>query len=271
MSSIAQFSQGSLQDYADCPRRYQLRYRLMQPWPMLLPPSPQEAELHLQRGSAFHHLLHQYYAGVAASCLATAAAGDPTLLRWWETYLLRPPPELPATYLRPEAVLSAPLAGHRLVARLDLLAIEPGAGAAVIDWKTSSMRPTRSALAQRLQTRVYRYLLLRSLLETGHAPLEAGQVEMVYWFCEFDGAVERFPYSSEQFSADEAYLTELVREISGRREAIWPVTLCEDRCSYCRYQSLCDRRVGSAVEIDDVDSGVTEPEFDIEQIAEVPF
>ena len=28
-----QFSQNSLQDYVDCPRRFQLRYLLRQPWP----------------------------------------------------------------------------------------------------------------------------------------------------------------------------------------------------------------------------------------------
>ena len=39
-----QFSQGSLQDYVDCSRRFQLRYLWMQPWPSLVVDEPQEAE-----------------------------------------------------------------------------------------------------------------------------------------------------------------------------------------------------------------------------------
>jgi len=143
MNSAILFSQGSLQAYSDCPRRYQLRYLLTQPWPAILTTSPREVELHMQRGADFHHLMHQHYAGVAPSQLADTIEGDHILRRWWETYLCHRPTDLPSAYLRPEAVLSAPLAGQRLHARLDLLAIEPGVHGVAIDWRISRKRPAR--------------------------------------------------------------------------------------------------------------------------------
>lgn len=273
MPSPIQFSQASLQDYADCPRRYQLRFVLMQPWPALITGSPKDAERHLQRGADFHRLVHQHNVGLEPSQIAVLVDADPILKRWWRTYLEHPPTDLPSTVLRPEVVLSSPVAGHRLVARLDLLAVEPGSRAVVVDWKTSLRRPARSALAQRLQTRVYRYLLVTAgAILNARCTVRPEQAEMIYWFCEFDGATERLPYDSDQFAADESYFTATVREITSRRESIWPPTPHEDRCRFCSYQSLCERRVKPAF-LDDLedDQEMELPEIDIEQIAEVAF
>jgi len=272
MASVIQFGQGSLQDYADCPRRYQLRYLLTQLWPAILSGSPREADLHMQRGADFHRLMHQRYAGVAPSQLADAIEGDGVLRRWWGTYLRHPPSDVPSALLRPEAVLSAPVAGHRLLARLDLLAIEPGVRAVAVDWKTSRRKPARPVLAQRLQTRVYRYLLVAAAPTIeGQRPLAAEQAEMVYWFCESDGAMERFPYTADQYAADRTYLCALIREIVGRQEDIWPLTADEGRCHCCSYCSLCERRASPAFSYDELDTDLGEQEIDIEQIAEVAF
>lgn len=272
MNNAILFSQGSLQAYSDCPRRYQLRYLLTQPWPAILTTSPREVELHMQRGADFHHLMHQHYAGVAPSQLADTIEGDHILRRWWETYLRHPPTDLPSVLLRPEVVLSAPLAGHRLLARLDLLAIEPGVRAVAIDWKTSRKRPARPVLAQRLQTRLYRYLLVAAAPPMeGQPPLEAEQAELVYWFCELDGVMERFPYTADQYAADKTLLSDLIGEIVGRREAIWPLTPDEERCRTCSYHSLCERRASPAFSDDELDSDLDEHDADIEQIAEVAF
>ncbi len=273
MPSPIQFSQASLQDYADCPRRYQLRFELMQPWPALLSGSPLGAEQHLRRGADLHRLLHQHTLGIETLQLAAAIESDPHLERWWQTYLAHPPADLPSTVRRPEAVLSAPIANDRLVARFDLLAVEPGRRLVIVDWKTTLRRPARSALAQRLQTRVYRYLTVKAGADiNAQGQVEPDQVEMMYWFCEFDGVTERFPYDADQFAADESYLTALVREITSRRESIWPLTPCEDHCQLCNYRSLCERRAMPAFlgELED-DPESELPEIDIEQVAEVAF
>ena len=56
---------------------------------------------------------------------------------WWAAYLASPPPDLPGSGSIPSWTLSVPLGAHRLVAKFDLVAIDPGRRAVIVDWKTS--------------------------------------------------------------------------------------------------------------------------------------
>jgi CRISPR/Cas system-associated exonuclease Cas4 (RecB family) len=267
-----QFTQGKLQDYVDCARRFQLRYVLMQPWPALITESPQEAESHVQRGRDLHLLAQQYALGLEPERLAETI-DDAILKRWWQTFLSHPPPGLPETVRRAEVVLSASLAGYRLLAQLDLLAIEPGERLVVVDWKTALRRPARATLARRLQTEVYRTLAVEAgaTFNGGRRP-DPEQVEMVYWFAEHGGATERFPYDADQHAAHREHLTELIADIAAHREAIWPLTLDARQCRFCNYRSLCERGVKAGF-LEDLEAELEleEPEIDLEQIAEIAF
>jgi hypothetical protein len=267
-----QFSQGNLQDYADCPRRFQLRYVAMQPWPALITETPGRFEEHVRRGADFHRLAHQHALGLAPGRLA-ATIHDPILARWWQTYLAYPPPDLPDRIRRAEAVVAAPMAGYRLVAKFDLLAVEPGQRLVIVDWKTTPKRPPRATLARRLQTRVYRTLAVEAgaTFHGGQLP-QPEQVEMVYWFAEEGGATERFPYDADQHAADCAYLARLTAEIAAHQEPIWPLTPDERQCRFCNYRSLCERGVKAGF-LDDLEEDVEPPqlEIDLEQVAEIEF
>jgi len=267
-----QFSQGSLQDYVDCQRRFQLRYLLMQPWPALITEPALEAERHVQRGADLHHLAHQHALGLDAGRLS-ATIHDEVLARWWHTYLTNPPPDLSETVRRTEVMIGAPLAGYRLAATYDLVAVQPGERLAVVDWKAVLNRPSRAALARRLQTRVYRYLAIKAgaTFNGGQSP-QPEQVEMIYWFAEFGGAIERFPYDADQHTADGDYLAGLIAEIAAHSEPIWPLTPDERRCRFCNYRSLCERGVTAAF-LEELEDDLVLPEvmIDLEQIAEVAF
>ncbi|HUW12148.1 MAG TPA: PD-(D/E)XK nuclease family protein [Anaerolineae bacterium] len=284
-----QFSQGSLQDYVDCPRRFHLRYVQRLAWPAIDAEPALENERYLQQGAAFHRLAHQHALGIPADKLAVATdADDADIRRWWRNYLQSGPAGLPAIRY-PEVVLSAPLEGYRLLARYDLVAIDPAMGAAtgrgqrvvIVDWKTSRRRTPRERLQGRLQTRVYPFLLVQagSHLNNVH-PVLPEQVEMVYWFSDFPADPERFSYDQAQHEADEAYLAELIGEIAGRTtDEDFPLTADERRCRYCRYRSLCRRgeRAGLLDDDDgelagDFDSAADPDAFlDIEQIAEIEY
>ncbi len=267
-----QFSQGSLQDYVACPRRFQLRYVLMQPWPALITEPAAEAEQHMQRGADFHRLAHQHTLGLEPQQLAVMIQ-DETLAGWWQTYLTRPPADLPAAIRRAEVVLAAPLAGYRLLAKVDLLAAEPGERLVVVDWKTMLKHPRRATLANRLQTRVYRYLAVEAgaAFHGGQRP-HPEQVEMVYWLAAFGGATERFPYDAGQHATDGDYLATVIAEIAACREEIWPLTPDTRQCRFCNYRSLCERGVkpGFLADLDE-DLELPELEIDLEQVAEIEF
>ena len=273
-----QFSQGSLQDYVDCPRRFQLRYVERVAWPAIETEPALENEHHLQQGAAFHRLVHQHVLGMTPERLSSAVT-DEDLRRWWRNYLENGPADLPPSRY-PEVVLSGPVCGHRLVAKYDLIGVDTRRRAVIVDWKTSRRRSRRKWLAERLQTRVYPYLLVRAGAHlNGGQPLEPEQVEMVYWFANFPGDPEHFSYNTAQFKADGVYLAALIEEIKREIERpegeTLPLTTQERRCRYCAYRSLCRRGVRAGLLDETEAEWGPDDDFDIsldfEQIAEIKY
>ena len=274
------FSQGSLQDFVDCQRRFQLRYLDHIAWPAVEAEPILENERHLQQGALFHLMVQQHLLGVPVERL-TAMAQDEDLARWWENYLNAAPAVLDGECY-PEFTLSAPFGAsgvRRLVAKYDLVVVAPDGRALIFDWKTSRRRSPQSRLAGRLQTRVYPYLLVQAGADlNGGRPFEPGQIEMVYWFADFPDRPERFSYNAAQYAEDGGYLAGLLEQIAtlSLGNGIFPLTEVEERCLFCVYRSLCDRGV-AAGNLDDID--FDEPELDLsfeidldfEQIAEIEY
>lgn len=235
-----QFSQSSLQDYIDCQRRFQLRYLNRQAWPAVEVEPIFDKENFLRQGAIFHRMAQQHILGLPAERVLQAN-NDPELNRWWANFIDSGLDGLPETRY-PEKLLSILLGGEPLIAKYDLIAIEPGQSAIIVDWKTSRKKPPRNWLANRLQTRIYRYLMVRAgaSLNDGE-PLAPEQVTMVYWFTNFPDQAETFAYDGAQFAEDEAYLQDLISTIVGQDEAIFPLTADERRCRFCQYRSLCAR------------------------------
>ena len=291
------FSQGSLQDYVDCPRRFWLRYLRRLAWPAIQAEPVADAEMQMLRGEWYHRLVQQHGLGISATRLERAAAaidemletgiasaanaGDDAaqggnLVTWWRNYLASPPPDLPTGGPR-ELTLATTVAGRRLTAKYDLVAADPGRRAVIVDWKTGRLRSARPRLAARLQTRVYRYVLV----EAG-GDLNEGlrwrpeQVSMVYWFANTPDKPEIFPYDTAQYRADGRYLAGLVGEIVARpAEEPFAMTGETARCAYCVYRSLCDRgrEAGDLMEVETLDPGTSSlgEDFDFGQIAEIEF
>ena len=265
------FSQASLQDYADCPRRFQLRCVLRVRWPGAYEANA-EWERRARQGAAFHQLVHQHAVGLSAEVLSVEARQG-NLARWWQAYLTALPPNLPATLRRSEVRLSLPLYGFRLSARYDLLAIEPGRRAAIVDWKTGLKRPRRAWLEKRWQTVVYRYVLIEAGAQLNNGnPFTPHQVELIYWFANYPRQVERFPYDAGQHTAAATALASLIIEIGAREQEEWPLTEDLRLCRYCTYRTFCDREQVQGEDTEpEPESDPFDFELDLEQIAEVEF
>lgn len=273
------FSQGSLQDFVDCARRFQLRYLDRIAWPAVQAEPILQNERHMQQGELFHLLVQQHLVGVPVERLAAMAQIDADLAAWWQAYLTAAPADLPGRRF-PEVTLSAPLGGsgeRRLVAKYDLVVLTADGRAVIFDWKTSHHRPPRRWLAGRLQTRVYPYLLLDAGVDLNDGQrLAADRIEMVYWFAGFPDRPERFVYSAQQAAEDEGYLLGLVERIAlmAGGEGAFPLTPDEAHCRFCIYRSLCERGI-EAGSLDEADYRDFEPEIevdlDFEQIAEIEY
>ena len=273
-----QFSATSLQDYVDCPRRFQLRYLLQVSWPAPEVEPIDERERRGQLARDFHQLVHQHLLGLPAELLS-ASVHDPNLERWWQAYLADAPKFSTGSAMA-EVGLSTVLGGRRLVAQYDAIFVRAGisphdAGARgvelksqpsllIVDWKTYRRRPSRNWLEKRLQTRVYPLVLVQAGLSLIHEFSSVSEtrivapenIEMWYWLAEYPGDPESFMYNADNYQGDFDYLTALITEITERIQPgesgvaltaisnfddIWPLTNDLDQCRYCNYRSLCQR------------------------------
>lgn len=240
------FSQHNLSDFIACPRRFYLHYVARQPWPLVdadpLKLEPLERQLYLKRGQVLHRWIERYWLGVPAG-----TSDDPELNVWWARFQNSDFSALPAQRL-PELELVAALdtLDERLLyARFDLLAIENGR-AVIIDWKTlRGERPPRyQVFAQRLQTRVYQYVLATAgAAYNDGAPFAPEDISMRYWLANFPNAPwVNVPYSQEQYVRDSHWLGAIIADITQREgEAQFEMTLDETKCAFCTYRTLCRR------------------------------
>ena len=277
------FSASSLQDYVDCPRRFQLRYLQHCDWPAVETEPVALTERHMERGRDFHRLAHQRQLGISDDLL-TAVAENAGLGDWWTDFLASGPAGLPPVR-RAEFALTIPLAGYRLGAKYDLVAAGPGragdrgledqhqAAAGARPWSCACRRastpscwpgpaaiwlawpPARRASGgqRRRGPRGHRDGLLVHRLPTpaGGLPLLRGQ----------PAGGRGLPDAGSSPRSPQA-----------------PPARCspaadERRCRFCVYRSLCERQVDPA-SYDDDEADPTEAAeiaLDMEQIAEIVY
>lgn len=267
------FTQGSLGDYADCARRFELRFIKRVRYPALQVQDALGFETRTRQGARFHKMVQQHLLGVPAEALAASLADDEELARWWANYLARGLTDLPAQRLS-EITLQTHLAGRRLVAKYDLLALAPGGAAVIVDWKTGARVPSQSSLRGRMQTIVYRYVLAQAGAHLYAGELIAPErIRMDYVYVAAGGERVSFAYSAAQMRDDETLLAEMIAAID--RADDFPLTDELRRCRFCSYRSLCDRGGAGRLEefdFDEYDDGDDEDiALDFDQIAEMEF
>ena len=266
------FSQSSLQDYADCPRRFQLRYLDRLIYPAADTEPALENEKHQQEGQYFHRLAQQHLLGIPTEKIKKLA-NTPNLQRWWENFLGFSRTSLAGVKsVYPEVTLAAPLGNFRLVAKYDLLAITEEGQLIIYDWKTYHKRPRNEWLAARWQTRVYRSLLVVAGSQyNGSKPVAPERCEMVYWFSNFPDEPARYAHDEVQFKRDWDAMSRLTEEIQSA--SAYPMTDERQKCAYCSYRSYCNRGI-QAGDLETLEAELeSEALFDVdfEQIGEIEF
>jgi CRISPR/Cas system-associated exonuclease Cas4 (RecB family) len=274
LSAPFTFSQSSLQDYSECNRRFQLRYIEQLQWPAVETAPVLENERRQLEGQQFHRMVHQFLLGLPAekmAFIAQHAAGE-NLARWWENFISTRQTTLAGSdsqRLFPEFTLSAPVGGHRVVAKYDLVTVMDGM-ATIYDWKTYHKRPKDDGMAFRWQTRIYLSLLVKAGASLNNGtPFEPEKVEMQYWYAEFPSEPLRIRYDSVQYQHDWDGLTALIREISAKQS--YPLTLDEKKCGYCPFRSYCERGVGAQEGEESEEALDSILEVSLEQIQEIEF
>lgn len=261
------FSQHSLNTYSRCRRRFLLKYVDRQPWPMPENDDLARYQEQLRRGRLLHQWLARRQLGIDMSAFV-ASCDDRQLREWWQAAQRFDLEELPGDLVEAELPIVVPLGEHRLYARYDLLALDHGGAAVVVDWKTLQSRPSERLLQQRWQTRVYLYTMVAAgQVLTQGPPVDADQACMVYWFTNFPDEPSTVRYSPAQFARDQTDLLALVHEITELPREGFAMTSETRHCRGCIYRSLC-RRDSSAQGLNEawLDEDI---DFDID-LADIP-
>ncbi len=262
------FSQSSLQDFSDCPRRFQLRYIEQLKWPAIETEPALENERRLVEGQLFHRMVQQHLIGLPVENL-TRMVNSPDLSRWWENYLNNPF-NFDGYSLHTEITLLAPVKSYRLMAKYDLVAVSPDGDTMIYDWKTYHKRPRDEWMAARLQTRVYLALLARAGSHlNGKVPIPPERIEMIYWYSDYPSEPARFPYNATQYARDWENLSGLIEEIANHGH--FQKTEDEKKCAYCPYRSYCNRGVKAGISDGLQEDDTAAVEFSLEQIAEIEY
>jgi len=234
------FSANSLQDYVDCPRRFELKYLLNQAWPAIESKPVLEFEHHLLLGNQFHQLVHQYLSGIPENVLNSSIV-DADLAEWFRNFLeFFTPIKLERFFV--EFSLRMAINQFQVVAVYDLIGNTKNGSLNIFDWKTAKHLPKRENLARRVQTILYPYLALECLgnyLPQFECPPE--QVEMIYWFASHPKTNMIFKYDQEKHLSNEKFLTQLIAEIQSKEIGSFECTRDHHKCKYCVYRSLCER------------------------------
>lgn len=271
------FTQGNLQDYVDCPYRFYLRYILKTKWPALLVDDAYDFEQRSQTGARFHRIIQQFLSGVPADRLNEMAETDPNpdVATWWENFQLNMLPQLDGDRFV-ETILTTTLMGHRMLAKYDLILAQDNHKFVIFDWKTSQKRMRKDWLLDKIQTRLYRFVLTRAGSSlTDCAPINPAQVHMNYWFAPHPEMPISLPYNQSDFESDQTFFMDLIDEILNRKPGAFFKISNSKKCQYCVYRSHCDRGVeaGGLAEFDElgIETETFTPLTDFDTISEIEF
>ncbi len=264
------FTQGSLQDAADCPRRFELRYIKRLRYPAVEAAPALQFERRTRQGARFHKMVQQHLLGVPAETLAASLDDDPELATWWDTFRRTGLAGLPGRRMA-EITLQTHLSGRRLIAKYDLLALDADGEAVIVDWKTWRRVPAEQRLKSRLQTILYRYVLAKAGAHLYGGAIPPGKIRMIYCFVALGDQRLSIDYSAQQLREDEDYLLNLIAELDGAEQ--FALTEEQARCRFCTYRSLCERGEAGALDWLDEEEELEEEDYalDFDQIAEIEF
>jgi hypothetical protein len=272
---VLHFSQSNLQDFKECPRRFQLKVLDQISWPAAYLEPLSRLEQATELGNKFHQLCHQYFSGIDPSALKNNIS-NPDLRIMWENFFDFGI-NIQSEKRYSEIILSTPFLNHHLIAKYDLVLQTPDSKYIIFDWKTSPRKPSRTMLSQRFQTILYPFIFARagkSIFKTEH--ISPDEISLNYWYPMSSDPEEIFPYSTSMHSDNLDVLTVVITKIDDLIDSgeIFPLTDDIENCSKCIYRSLCERGVRAGeidifTEIDQED--LSNVHFDLDNISGIEF
>jgi hypothetical protein len=268
------FNQSNLQNFKECPRRFQLKHLKEISWPAAtsMPLSEFERVIHL--GNQFHHLAHQYFVGIKPE-LIHASIQDADLVEMWNNFYGFAK-SLSGFDLFSEQTLHTLINGNTIIAKFDLI-VKKADQYIIFDWKTSQHIPPLSYLSDRVQTLLYPYIFYISGSELfGDAQIEPSQILFNYFYPLSSDPVVSFPYSEKIHKEFTSTLVDFIDKITSLHNSDnnFPLTTDQSKCNLCQFRSICNRGIDAA-DLNSIDlydwEDLSDIQFDIDNIKELEF
>jgi len=266
------YSAHSIQDFVDCPRRFELKYLLRQPWPAVLSEPVLEIERKSQMGIRFHQIVQQIVSGIRVEDILQSVE-DRQLSLWIKNFVSFFDQVQPHARF-PELAVMMSINDQRIIAIMDLVLITEDNMAIIFDWKTTERQPKLSAYQNRVQSRIYPMALVASSHQVFPGlNLKPEDVELVYWFPQFPEMAVRLDYSQAEHLANKDMVAGLIRDIERRQPGEFELTRDKSRCKFCAYRSLCERGITAGNESEAISdpSDISLDRIDFDQVEEIPF
>lgn len=275
LPDILTFNQSSLQDYIECPRRFELGFLRSTSWPAPHATPLSKLEDLTELGTQFHQLCQQFFIGIDPETIS-ASISDHDLEELWDSFLPYGR-KLLAYPSFSEQTLRVPIKNHFLVAKFDLIAHTPADEFLIIDWKTSRKKPPRTILSSTMQTYLYPFIFQLAGTDLFHQPsLPPDSIKLQYWYPRISDHEEIFPYSQAKHIETSELVTNLIIEIDEKLTSGQSFQLTDDleQCKLCVYRSYCERGHSPSplTEVIDIDrEDLSNTLFDLDLINEIEF
>lgn len=268
------FSANNLQDYVDCPRRFELKYILKQNWPAITSQPVLEMENKIQMGNRFHQLANQYLTGISGDVLENSI-DDPELKLWFNRFQKYIKSSLNFPHFS-EFTVFLSFEGFRLIAIFDFISLTDIHKMMIGDWKTSSRLPNKEFYFQSIQSYLYPFIAYetRVNLFPQASTLQPEDLFMEYWFPGFPENTITREYSTTSHTSSRELISSLISEIAQKELGTFEKTPNDKRCVYCQYRSLCERGIQAGKLEDAEDDSESDSRFDsldFDQIEEIAF
>ena len=233
------FSQSNLQDYNNCPKRFKLRHLQKVSWPAQETQYDKDFEIRQQLGTRFHLLIQRHISGLPKEEILENI-DSPLLLNWWQNFSNFFESKFESGITFPEYALVGQIDNSPTIAKFDLVHLEDNK-ITIYDWKTSKKTPRRITVEEKIQTRLYLYLLSKyGHVLTNNNSIAPESISMVYWYAETPEEIS-FTYNEELQRSDEIYLTDLIQSIKQTPQENFLETIDKRLCAYCAYRSYCEK------------------------------
>ena len=259
------FSQLALTVYDKCKLKFRRRYIDGLFWPADWSGNKEQKEM-VEKGRKFHLLAQRYFA--RGENIQKEYLTD-ELVQWFSR-LKEFRPYNDVDIFKAEYDLRINKNTLKLVSKYDLLYIDERSNRFIIyDWKTNKKKLNANKLKDKLQTRVYLFVLKESIVNVfSKKNISYDDISIIYWNPRYPRQNNKITYTENMYKSDREFIKSKIKEIKSLSYDEFNAVSDEKTCKYCEYRPICHGKEAKEIDIEEDDIDL---ELDWDSVDEISF